>query len=394
MASDDAGAPLTVAALESGAGAEALALACAQTDPSGVAAAVALRRAVPAPLAALALDQAHLRRRARAKLGAAADSLLLTRDGLEQATRPEVARWRAERLRRLGARTVIDLGCGIGLDALAFARAGLRVVAVERDPNAAAAARHNLTGRDAEVVEGDAVDLAPALAAAPGTALFLDPARRTSRGRTWNVADFSPPWEFVEDRLTRHAPTVVKAAPGLPYERIPAGVEARWTGEGADTVELGLWHVDGLAPGRAVTLLPGPHDLGPVEALPPARPVGQVDAWLIEPHGAVLRSGLTGLLDSTFHPLAAGLGYLCGPHRVDSPFVSCFEVLEVLDASDKALRRWVREHEVGVLEIKCRGLDVDPAALRRRLRPRGPGSATLVLTPTPAGTRALVCRRA
>ncbi|MEA5052026.1 MAG: SAM-dependent methyltransferase, partial [Propionicimonas sp.] len=48
---------------------------------------------------------------------------------------------------------------------------------------------------------------------------------------------------------------------------------------------------------------------------------------------------------------------------------------------------------VGTLEIKVRGIDIDPAALRRRLKPTGRNAATLILTPTPHGARALVARR-
>ena len=50
---------------------------------------------------------------------------------------------RAERLRALGVRSVADLCCGIGGDAIALARAGIRVLAVDRDPLTAAVARAN-----------------------------------------------------------------------------------------------------------------------------------------------------------------------------------------------------------------------------------------------------------
>lgn len=39
---------------------------------------------------------------------------------------------------------VLDLGCGLGGNAIAFARAGASVIAVERDPERAALARHNV----------------------------------------------------------------------------------------------------------------------------------------------------------------------------------------------------------------------------------------------------------
>ncbi|WP_454226790.1 THUMP-like domain-containing protein [Propioniciclava flava] len=53
----------------------------------------------------------------------------------------------------------------------------------------------------------------------------------------------------------------------------------------------------------------------------------------------------------------------------------------------------MRERRIGTLEIKKRGLEVDPAALRKRLKPSGRAAATLVLTPTPEGARAVVCAR-
>src|SRR5262249_5648361 len=75
------------------------------------AAAQAVRAAGVEPeLAAQALTQVELRRRAVAKFGAEADRLLFTRAGLEQATRTVVARRRAERLAAAGATRVADLG--------------------------------------------------------------------------------------------------------------------------------------------------------------------------------------------------------------------------------------------------------------------------------------------
>ena len=48
---------------------------------------------------------------------------------------------------------------------------------------------------------------------------------------------------------------------------------------------------------------------------------------------------------------------------------------------------------IGTLEIKKRGLDLDPAVLRKRLKLRGAGSATVVLTRGSTGTLLLVVRR-
>src|SRR5688572_13145334 len=95
-----------------------------------------LRRTSPSVDAgrlAAALTQAELRRRATAKFGALAASMYFTPDGLEQATRLAVAEHRAARLVAFETASVIDLGCGIGGDLVAFARAGLTAAGVDLD---------------------------------------------------------------------------------------------------------------------------------------------------------------------------------------------------------------------------------------------------------------------
>ncbi|MDA8440681.1 MAG: class I SAM-dependent methyltransferase [Propionibacterium sp.] len=380
-------------------GRQALALAAQQSDPGSLAAADALRRVVDPDLAAAALTQVVLRRRAHAKFGAAAGRMLLTADGLEQATRPDVATWRAERFVAAGVRRVIDLGCGLGSDAVAFCEAGLEVVAVEHDPTTAAYARHNLDGHDATVVTGDAEVLLPTLVdrAHPGAVgVFCDPARRTGRGRTWRVDQFSPPWDFVVSLLGRFETACVKLGPGLPLDLIPDGVEARWVSHRGDPVEVGLWRRPGVAGGRAVTLLPDAADLGPSE--PVDLPFGELGAFVVEPDGALLRAGLVALAHPHCRRVAPGVGYLTCDHLPSGRAASdrwgtTFEVLEVLDPGERTLRRWVRENAIGTLEIKKRAVDLDPAVLRRRLKPAGPRAATIIITPTARGTRALVVRR-
>jgi len=84
-------------------------------------------------LVAAALTQSRLRARARAKFGEFADGMMFTADGLEQATRLELAARHASRFREAGVGHVLDLGCGIGSDAMAFAGLGLVVTAVDAD---------------------------------------------------------------------------------------------------------------------------------------------------------------------------------------------------------------------------------------------------------------------
>lgn len=365
-----------------------LAAAAAEADPASLAAGTRLRALVAPDLAAAALAQVALRRRARAKFGDRAERLFLTPDGLEQATRAEVAVRRARRFAALGARRVVDLGCGIGADALAVLDGGLDVVAVERDEATAVFAAANL-GR--EVVTGDAEERWPELAT-PGTAVFADPARRTASGRSWRVEDLSPPWPFVASLLDGTRPACVKLGPGVPHAVLPPGADVEWVSDAGTVVECAVWAGPGLAGGARTAVVDGVELPG--AGRPPAD-VGPVAAFVYEPDGAVVRAGLVdelaGLLRA--HRVASGIAYLTADAALPTPFATCFRVLDVLPFDEKVLRAWVRERGIGTLEIKKRGLDVDPAALRKRLKPTGRASATLILTPTERGAVALVAER-
>lgn len=381
-------------------GQRALALAAQQPDPHAPAAVLRLRREVGAELAAAALQQEVLRRRARVKFGPAAAQLFFTSDGLEQASRPEVAAHRAARLAATGVRTVVDLGCGIGADALALARTGLTVVAVERDPLTAAVARLNLADRGT-VRTGTAADLAPELLGeglgGQDTAAFCDPARRDAHRRLHDAEEFSPGWDFVTALLAREGPTAVKLGPALPHARLPAGVEAEWVTHRGETVEVCLYGGTGAhRDTRTATLLPSGEQLRvPADERSRRAPVGPIGGWLHEPAGAVIRAGAVAVLAERLraHLVDAQIAYLSSDHVVDSPFVESFRVLEVLPWREKIVRGWLRTHGIGRLEIKKRGLEVDPAALRRRLKPSGEGEATLLLTRTPDGARAVMAER-
>ena len=57
------------------------------------------------------------------------------------------------------------------------------------------------------------------------------------------------------------------------------------------------------------------------------------------------------------------------------------------------MRAALRTRGIGALEIRKRGVAVEPDQLRRDLRLAGSGSATLVLTRVDATPIALLCRR-
>nr|WP_240948135.1 class I SAM-dependent methyltransferase [Planosporangium mesophilum] len=384
-----------MAALLTPDGAEALRAAMEVADRDPLAASSALRsRSIPPELAATALTQAVLRRRATTKFGADASALYFTRAGLEQATRSEVAARRAARLAASGARTVADLGCGIGADTIAFARAGLRVLAVDADPVTAAVAAANVAAlglaervtvaaRTAEEVALDDVD-----------AVFCDPARRTTAGRrVFDPTAFSPPWDFVIGLTERVPRTVLKLAPGIDHALVPGGAEAEWVSVRGDVVEAAFW-CGPLArvPRRATLLRDGEvHELtGSGEE---RAPVGPVRRYLYDPDGAVVRAHLVAEFAATVDGTLADpeIAYVYADSPLPTPYGRCLEVLEVLPFSLKRLRSALRTRGVGAVTIAKRGSAVDVERLRRDLRLSGDAELTVVLTRVAGAQTALLC---
>ena len=272
-------------------------------------------------------------------------------------------------------------GLGFGADALAMAAIDLEVTAVERDEVTAALAAYNLAPwENASVVNGDATgfDLAGFDAA------YVDPARRSSSRRLNDPADWSPSLDFAFG-IAGTMPVGVKLGPGIDRDLIPSDCEAQWISVGGDVVELGVWFGALARPGigrSALVLsadgaaeLTSAHDSEDADT-------GQIAGYVLEPDGAVIRARLIGDLARSLGAtmLDPRIAYLTTDEAVVSPFASCFRVLEQLPFDEKTIKRALAARGVGVLEIKKRGVDIDPAVLRTRLAPKGAASATLIVT--------------
>lgn len=376
------------------------------TSSSDVARAVSrLRAAGHSPdLVSAVVGQAHLRAKAEAKFGPFARRMLFTRAGLEQATRLPVAARHAQRMRRAGITRVADLGSGIGGDALAFAGAGLAVLAVDADDVTAAIAAYNLApfgaiGDDSAgtvVRHGTAED-----ADISGyEAVWMDPARRTaghSETRRVSADDYSPSldWAFA---LAARLPTGIKLGPAHDRDALPADAEAQWVSADGSVVELVVWTGALAREGvrRAALVMRGDrsHEMTAGADAEDA-PVRGLGAFVHEPDGAVIRARLIG---DVARDLDAGMvdpkiAYLTSDTPLTSPFVQTFRVRETMAANPKAISAVLQAEGIGTLEIKKRGVDIDPAAFRKRLRLKGDGSATLIMTRIGDQHRAILADR-
>ncbi len=373
----------------------------------------------------LLVEQLELRRRAAAKF-TGAQQMFFTRIGLEQATDECVAAYKASRIQRAAGFTpavFADLCCGIGGDLLALAGEST-ALGIDRDPIAAhfAAANTGAATRIGDVADVDLADFA---------AWHIDPARRPgtrhgSRGgrRTTSLAHCEPDLATIERLLAEVPHAAVKLAPAT---EVPATwaehCELEWISRDRECRQQVAWHGH-LAefPGcRRATVLQdhspprsgeGPHKSpprsgeGPGEGLIVLRTVlGQpniaipttdrVDRYVFDIDPAILAAGLKGALaaEHHLHALDGGPTYLTGRRSIDDAALACFEVAEVLPLQVRKLAPLLRERSIGRLEIKKRGVDVDPEKLRRDLKLRGDAAATLLITRVAARQTAILARR-
>lgn len=370
--------------------------ALAPTEATLLAALTRLRRAGPPELAAAALEQALLRRKAAdsGKFPAAdAARMYFTREALEQATGEAIARRRARRYAPFG--TVADLTCGIGGDALALAR-DHAVLAIDRDRLRLALLRENaracgVADRVAPVL-ADLTDLPPPRA----DALFCDPARRDAAGRrAFSVHDYAPPLPRIAAWRATVPALGVKVSPGIDYAELPAPEEAEveFIAERGELKEAALWYGPLRTTARRATLLPSGATLTtddaprePVASGPPARVLYEPDPAVIRAH---LVEALAARLGAT--KLDPAIAYLTAEAAQPTPFARAYAIEEALPFNLKRLTARLRALDTGIVTVKKRGSPLDPDDLAKRLRGTGTRPLTVVLTRVLGRPYALIC---
>jgi hypothetical protein len=377
-------------------GLDAVAQATARLDagaePLTVAAELRGRGTAPERGSAV-LAAATARRRARHRWPDA-DRLLFTREGLEQASDPEVSRWRARRL-AVGGREVLDLCAGIGGDTLALAALGASVIAVDQDPGRLELLAHNARACDLDVITR--VDDARRATASPDTWVHADPGRRRDGRRVRVLRDHLPPVPDLVDRFG-DAPAmgiVLSPAIDLDDRDLPDG-ELEFVQLGNSLVEAVVW-LGGARDGSAMassTLLPdGVHLVRRQE--PQVLATGPVGTHLVEVVPAAVRARLHDELGRRIgaHRLAANRALLttAGPPP-GSSWYRARPVETVLPAHPRAVRRWLRSAPERPLEVVLHGVAGSTERWWRELGrpPRGPSGRRIELVRTEEGAIAVV----
>lgn len=373
----------------------------------------ALRRQfleISSDLISQAFSQALLQHRLEARWGISAVDLLLTDVGISQATRPEVAKFRAKFIaQKFGANAhILDLTCGLGFDSREFARYGLRVTGVEIDSETAEYASHNLSQFDIRVHCADGADFE-----IPNNVdvVFVDPARREPNAakdslgntkRIFNPSQWSPSWEAINEIANTH-PVIAKVAPGIDKAEL-LDWDARWISSDGDLVECFLSSSGTRI--RAAVVLNSKNDrqfevLG--DAQTATAPLGD---FLVIPNPALIRASA---LDAVAKLCNGGLvnehiAWLTSNDadaisELSNQLPSLASVLRIeshFKYSEKQLVANLKDVELSGVTVMTRGMQLDVEAIRKlAVKASSSGNQELIIAiyRDDAGPQALLCRR-
>lgn len=356
-----------------------------------------LRTALSPERTHLVLEQVELRERARAKFSRP-EKMFFTRKLLEQSTDEQIASHKASRFP--SGHVIADLCCGIGGDSLALLRRGA-CLAVDRDPVATLLVEANCRTLEAGELSCQVADVRAVVARLDCAAWHIDPDRRVAAQRTSQAIYSEPSLDVIQALFRRVDAGAIKLAPGAELTDDwgdDAPVELEWIGSRRECRQQVVW-LGSLArhPARRTATVVDRHGEshsftgdGEIEV-----DVSKPGRYLFVPDSTLLASRLAGAIAEQLQLRATsyGLSYYTGDEFHDSPLLEAFDVDELLNLDVKRLKRLLRERRVGSLEIKVRGVEIDPAELRKKLQPKGSESASLLIFRSGEDVKVAVARR-
>lgn len=341
------------------------------------------REEYPVELLRAAVDLTRLRRKAAVKFARAAD-MFFTRDTLEMASAEVVAAHTSQRF--AGLDKVLDLCCGIGGDMLALAVKANHVIAVDQEAlsleMAHANARANALDEKIDCISADVISFMNSGLFAPVDAIFIDPSRRAGVAAARQPERYSPPLSWCLGLLQYTPRLAIKVSPAMDYHVALSGLaaEVEIISLHGECKEALLWLGEFRSTERRATVLPGAHTISS-DGLEEDR-IAPIGAWFYEPDAAVVRAHLIQHLAAQYRlwRIDEDIAYLSGDQYLTSPYMTGYQVLEIIPWSLKRLNVALTKRNIGRVTIKKRGFPLTPEALHPKLKLKGTQAAILLCT--------------
>jgi len=312
-----------------------------------------------------------------------ANKYIFTEKSIQQASSDQLAEYHKEKFRSFSS--VADLCCGSGMDLINLAKNKETVYAVDLDPDILEAAAYN--SRQENISHITFLNIKAEQFAKPVQALFIDPDRRTSRGRTISLYDMNPNFTNVLQLINKYGNVAVKVAPAIDYkkEHFPEPFTLEFVSDNGVLKEILLCFGELATSGikRKAVLLPENTSLGSAESDSPADLVKctSPQEFIHEPDPAIIRAGLVQNLGFKLSAdiIDRNIALLTSAQSIRSSFIRNYRVIDYFDYDLRKLKSYLRTHDIGVLVIKTRGFPDSAEDFRKKLKLSGNNMAILFI---------------
>ncbi len=343
------------------------------------------RRRLSPTRAHLAVEQAQLRQRGVVKFESHAAAMFFTGKGLEQATDPRIAAYKALSLPENAC--VLDVGPGIGGDAMYMAQR-CQLSAIDLDPACVLFTHCNVervgnSQVQSQQGDGTQADLESF------DAWHCDPDRRSMGQRTVRLSQMQPELTQLEEMWQRNPNMMLKLAPASCVEPGSFGLcDYEWIGHSRECLQQvvrsgSLARFEGQ---HAATVLSRDSSQSARTLVGrPGRWPPEVLTWkshLVEPHATVLAADLVPALCHTLglHPILIGLAYLTADDPPWDPLAQAYPIVHEMPFDERRVRQWLIDHDYHLVAVKKRGVSITPESVLSRLRtPSGKAALLFVM---------------
>ncbi len=285
------------------------------------------------------------------------------KDGIRFATPKVVAEYRAKRLK---CKTIADISCGIGGQALYFAKYCDLVYAIEIDEKKIAYAKMNANAmglNNINFIRGDALSPHVITQLPKLDIVFSDPARPPTEIKR-SIHSLSPSISKVMEAYSeKTSDFAFEVPPQLTSERIPFDCEKEYISLQGKLNRLNLYFNSLKRADVSAVALPGEASILSDEKTRSTKKMELPSSYAYEPHECVTKAGLVEQLLSDLKQQDddTGILELDGKRTIISsskPLISClfknsYKVTGIMEADLKKINKYLKGNSFGKLIIRA-----------------------------------------
>ena len=326
--------------------------------------------------------------------------LLCDKLALEQSTAYDISKWKAKLWPSFGS--VHDLCCGMGGDSF-FIPNSLELTGIDMSEERLQMYAYNMNAfqKKANVLQADVRNLSGITA----DYFSIDPARRKLESENQRqFENLTPTLSEILNLAKKYRGGMIKLPPGYPIDEIPLDAEIIYLGSKQDCREC-LILLGDLAqnPGKIRTIILTKNDT--FEFISTSkRPdfekeqnleEGTLKNYLAEPCPLFVRSRIFTQFAREWNAtiLSKGIAYLSCDEPIHHIGFSSFEILDSVPLGTSAVKAMLKEHGIGKLTLKKRGVEIIPEEEIKRLKPKGKNEGVLFYTRIAGEKTALLTKR-